>query len=167
LTITLPQGGTVVITTTTWSTYSGGPSGQTETTMVNGRKLETISTSTVGNVTTRTTTQSMYDEKGQHLRDQVVSEDRETWSVDGTVVQTDTTETHYTYDGQGNRVDSSTTEQSSAVGYDPTEPVMDPEDDPALKELQRLNPEPEDDTVTLAPGEFGSQGQPPSTGTVA
>jgi hypothetical protein len=169
LTITLPQGGTVVVTTTTWSTYPGGPSGQTETTTVNGRKLETISTSTVGSVTTKTTTQSIYDEKGKHVRDQVASEDRETWSVDGTVVRTDTSETNYTYDGKGNRVDTSTTEQSNAVGYDPTEPVMDPEDDPALQELERLSPEPEaPETVILAPGEFGQDGQQsPSTGTVA
>ena len=167
LTITLPQGGTVVVTTTTWSTYPGGPSGQTETTSVNGRKLETISTSTVNSVTTRTTTQSIYDEKGKHLRDQVASEERETTSVSGTVITTDTSETHHTYDGEGKRVDSSTTDQSSAVGYDPTEPVMDPEDDPALQELERLNPEPE--TVILAPGEFGPGGQQssPSGGTVA
>lgn len=173
MTITVPGGGTVVVTTNRWSTYSGGPSGQTETTYINGRKVETISTSTVNSVTTRTTTQSIYDQKGNHVRDQVSAQDRESWTVDGTVVQTDTSQTRYTYDSEGNRVDETTTNQSSAVGYDPVEEVMDIDDDPALQEIQRLNPTPEidEDEQILAPGPFpnqpGGSTTQPTTGTVA
>jgi YD repeat-containing protein len=142
-TVTLPGGGTVVTVTKAWSTsIPGGPSGQTVTVYYNGNVQTSTHTSTVGSTTTSTTTSSVYGEDGKR-RDQVTSRSTETVTHTNTHTQTNRETTSYSYDSDGNKIDESTSQSSTSVGYErPSESMVMPSDDPAAKKQNELRPTP-------------------------
>jgi hypothetical protein len=138
-TVTIPGMGTVVTVTKVWTTYPGGPSGQTVTVTYNGNVQRTTQTTTVGSTTTSTTTQSFYDEDGKR-RDQVTGRTTETVSAQGTNIQTDSETTSYGYDPKGEKkVDESTTRSTVSVGLErPQVPMSQVTDDPTMKKPDEL-----------------------------
>jgi hypothetical protein len=127
----------MITVTQPWSTYPGGPSGETKIVKYNGQVVSTTTTTTVGGTTTTRVTQSSYDAQGNRT-DRVSSETRKTYSVEGTGPDTTlktTTETT-TYDAKGN---PTTIKDSVGVPYDAAdEPLPDPNDDPAERKKREI-----------------------------
>lgn len=153
--VKLPDGGTYTIITETYSTYSGGPSGYTETVLINGKPQTVRTSSSSVNGTTVESYQIVYDEHGTEVRRQVTSREHTSTTVVGSTAQTDRQTTTYTYDSDGNQTNESSTQSSEAVGAEHYyEPAAQPGDDPVDQELAKMRPE-ANEPIILAPGAPG------------
>jgi hypothetical protein len=148
--VVIPQaGGPPIVMETTqrvWTTPAGY-SGVVTTVKMNGKVQTVTSTTSNGYSTTTQVTTSYYDKDGNHQRDRVTSESTETWRVQGsgatTTTVTDTETTSYTYNDKGEQTNSTTTNQTVAVGAElPDVPLPDPREDPLYKERMGQLPQP-------------------------
>lgn len=138
-TVKLPDGRIMTTTVTPWSTYPGGPGGDTKTVTIDGKQTESVHTSTVGSTTTTTTTSTTYDKDGVG-HDQVTGVKKESTDVDldSKTVNTTSEVTSYTYDSDGKKLDESTTSSNVSVGIEaPDKPLDTIRHDPVVEEQMR------------------------------
>lgn len=141
VTVRLPDGRTMVTVTQPYG--STGPTtrgGSVRTVYIDGRLQTVTRVSTVGNRTTTTVTGSVYDAKGRHVRDQIVSDTSETvTSAGGPDVRTDRRTVTYSYDEAGRRTGQSETGSHTTIGPQPTQAdTTDAQDDPAKEIRDRI-----------------------------
>jgi len=167
-TVKLPGGGTMVTTEEHWGAY--GSTGVTTTVVVNGQVRSKNTTYTYGGATHSEDREYTYDKDGKPTGDRVVrSGETSTHTYSDGSERTDDSTTTYQYDDEGNAIPS-TSGSSVTVGSErPHQGSIPFDEDPAQRAIQELMPEPDPDTVTLAPGPLGDDpggGQPPGTVTV-
>jgi hypothetical protein len=152
-TVRLPGGGTMVTTEESWGAFGFG--GSTTTVTVNGKVMSTSTSFSLGGTTVTQDRQNQYDADGNPQGERVVGSG-------GTVVgrnpdgseHTQQWTTTYEYDENG-QATPSTSGSSITVGPErPTEEAIPPDEDPAQQALNELMPEPDEDEMQLAPGEF-------------
>jgi len=127
-------------------------------------------TATYGGATHSEDREYTYDKDGKPTGDRVVrSGETSTHTYSDGSERTDDSTTTYQYDDEGNAIPS-TSGSSVTVGSErPHQGSIPFDEDPAQRAIQELMPEPDPDTVTLAPGPLGDDpggGQPPGTVTV-
>jgi hypothetical protein len=163
--VTLPDGSVMKTVTENWGYY--GATGTTQTVYINGKVQNVTQSTTYRGQTQTTDTQTVYDQHGNRLRDQVTSRSTESvGTVNGNTTTTRNTTT-YSYDENGDQIgDPGQSHSSVTVGEErPGVPAIQPDEDPGFKRLRELAPEPDNDTTILAPGPIGEHGPPPGTTT--